>query len=456
MPRTSQCRLIMRAGLVVVCATWCVTRAEPRIELRPRKSNTPYTLVGTDTINVEPGSSVELEIIFRGWGSAPGGPQLGALLATLDGSGFLGANANPAQPGVDLNPRGNTTECPQPLASSPSGVCAREAGAYFTFDTCLLTGADCSLSPGICSGVGNFCVDNARLVISCCNPLLGVLAETLDYGWGGASCIPDVGDVDPGVGADPLAYGYFGTLIVDTAANAATVYTLGFISDDTVTFMNDHHAAPITGVTLAPAKINVGRGTYWAPKNRHITFDPTPYAGQSVAFKVSRTFPPAGGIGWVGDPNANDVARVVAAPVTRTQWAAAAVHVGGCEIIPDAEYAIEPIGDSGPVGPPMTVSTNPRPSPKFWGDAVGIYDGARWTPPNGLVNINDVYTIAQTWVGVEPQRPHPAVSDIMGTSATDPCLNGVVNIADVFLELKAFQGNPYPFVTDPAMCPPCP
>ena len=48
------------------------------------------------------------------------------------------------------------------------------------------------------------------------------------------------------------------------------------------------------------------------------------------------------------------------------------------------------------------------------------------------------------------------VTDVQSTSATDPCLNRVTNIADVFLIIKAFQGEPYPFTTNPASCPACP
>ncbi|MCH7994987.1 MAG: hypothetical protein IIB57_11170 [Planctomycetes bacterium] len=85
-------------------------------------------------------------------------------------------------------------------------------------------------------------------------------------------------------------------------------------------------------------------------------------------------------------------------------------------------------------------------TPKDWGDAGGDFDGATWSPPNGVTNFGDVQAAIKTfqggesaaptiWVAIEPEEP-----------------NRIVNFNEVLQLVPAFTGQPYPF-GDPANCP---
>ncbi len=189
-------------------------------------------------------------------------------------------------------------------------------------------------------------------------------------------------------------------------------------------------------------------------KNRYISFAPN-NAG-SVAFKVRRIAPgPAIDVGWVGTPDGDGLAKIEPVPVTRV-WNEVAVHGGDCEIFPVAEYEVLATADGVTFAPALLVPTIDLPSGgKFWGDTVGSFDGLQWTAPNNIVNTNDFIAALQKFQNL-PTAPHITVVDVQSVSSTDPCLNRITNIADVFLLIQAFQGNMYPFTTDPAACPACP
>ncbi len=203
---------------------------------------------------------------------------------------------------------------------------------------------------------------------------------------------------------------------------------------------------------VAPEAPQLVGGGEWR-KNRYLSFVPpgtvTPYA-----FQVRRTFPGNDDLGWVGIPAGNDLAGIVADSVVRV-WSEPVVHVGGCGIVPVAVYEVTSWVGSCVSAEPLIVVTIDRPVPKFWGDTVGAFDGTNWSPPNGLVNTNDFLAALQLFQGV-PGAPHVSVVDVQSVSTQDPCLNGIANIADIFLLIKAFQGEPYPFEMDPENCPVCP
>ncbi|MBI4718009.1 MAG: FG-GAP repeat protein [Planctomycetes bacterium] len=196
-----------------------------------------------------------------------------------------------------------------------------------------------------------------------------------------------------------------------------------------------------------------------APKNRYLSVVPANGA-LPVALKVVMTAGPTGGAlpalaGWVDTPDGHGTARLVGAPVTRG-WTEPLVHIGDCGIIPAATYAVTSTRDAGAsYSVPLTAYTIARPAPKYWGDTVGELLGGQWTAPNGVVNMNDFVAALQKFQSL-PQAPDLTVVDIQSTGAPNPCLNGAVNMADVFLLIHAYQGRPYPFVTNPADCPSCP
>ncbi len=192
-------------------------------------------------------------------------------------------------------------------------------------------------------------------------------------------------------------------------------------------------------------------------KNRYLSFVPN-NPPIPVAFQVEKLsgVGVAGPVGWVGVPGAGDIAGVSATPVTRV-WNETLVHVGDCGVIPVASYAIRASIDNGQsFSADLLVDTIELPSGgKFWGDTVGSFDGIQWTAPNTIVNANDFLAALQKFQSL-PSAPHITVVDVQSVSSTDPCLNRITNIADVFILLQAFQGNMYPFTTDPAACPACP
>lgn len=190
-------------------------------------------------------------------------------------------------------------------------------------------------------------------------------------------------------------------------------------------------------------------------KNRYISFTPNNGAAP-VRFQVTKlTAPTPGVIGWVGNPDGNGIAKVEPAMPALRVWNEPVIHVGDCEIVPVAQYEIRASEGTG-FSPPLLVSTIDLPSGgKPWGDTVGSFTGTEWTPPNGIVSVNDYLAALQKFQNL-PSAPHLTVCDVQAVSTTDPCINRLVGIADVFLLVKASQGEAYPFITDPAACPPCP
>lgn len=187
-------------------------------------------------------------------------------------------------------------------------------------------------------------------------------------------------------------------------------------------------------------------------KNRYVSFAPTPGSG-SVAYRVNKTTAPAGSC-WVGAPDAGGRSRCVAAPVQRV-WNEAIVHVGDCAIVPDAVYEIRRTADLVLFSAPLVVQTTPRPADKFWGDTVGQFIGTEWTAPNGLANVNDVLALVAR-INNAPNAATFETCNVAAVSVDDPCLNALINVADVFAIVRAVGGSLYPFTTNPAACPVCP
>ncbi len=455
MSRIAYPTLLVVAGVWLLGAAASPASAAPTATLQPISANVEHIILGQE-IRISgggPGVEVKLEILFSGWGDAPGNPELGAGAARINPAGYLGVNASPPNPGVDLNPKGYAP--PDPDGGN------RLAGFFQELFVCDQTGNPCSQWPYTCPDPGNTCVPNPRMFCSqSTNPLFGALTTTLAYEAGGASCVPGVAtpDVDP--------FRYVATLILEVPDGATGTYAIGFVPGDDFTFIVDVNAVLIPGLVLIPARITIApvdaapamaaSAPHDRPKNRYISFEPNSGLAPS-AFRVTKIAGPGptGPVGWVGMPDASGLARLSATMPAPRVWTEAVVHAGDCAIIPDAVYEVEAIADGTMFSPPLQVATVPRPNPKFWGDTVGTVVDGEWTPPNGVVNVND-FVIAAHLFNQFPPLPHITVADVQSVSALDPCLNRISNFADVFLLIKAFQGEPYPFTTDPADCPPCP
>lgn len=213
-------------------------------------------------------------------------------------------------------------------------------------------------------------------------------------------------------------------------------------------------------------------------KNRYISFLPN-NQGVPVAFKVFRSSPTQIELGWVGAPlircvggtqNAepcsiavdcpggacvnNGVCRIVSNPVVRI-WDESILHVGDCEVIPAASYELiaqEGLCDS---LVSLELMTADKPSGKYWGDVVGSFNGSEWSPPNGFANVQDVQAILAA-IGQVPGAPALTVCDLASVSISDSCLNGLINVGDLFMAVRAVSGDLYPFHADPLLCPECP
>ena len=222
-------------------------------------------------------------------------------------------------------------------------------------------------------------------------------------------------------------------------------------------------------------------------KNRYISFAPNTSsiaAALRVELVASSYFPDSVGVlGWVGEPDANNVSRIVADPVYRI-WTELLVYAGDCEIVPVATYHLRAIADGDPVEDPgsysaaLAVETIGKPGANYWADGVGqvqmVCSGDRVTPcadasdcrmgdtcgvylgPDGFINFEDIGAAVKAFQKV-PGTFWPDVTWVdlhgndFGDAVVDPP-NYVVNFSDVQQMVLAFQANPYPF-SDPADCP---
>lgn len=185
------------------------------------------------------------------------------------------------------------------------------------------------------------------------------------------------------------------------------------------------------------------------PKNRYLIFAPDNSTG-SVAYRVDLTFseyfPDAvGTVGWVGEPGGRYLSQVVDTPFFSDTWPSS-VSLGDCEIVPVATYELSATPDEVSFGPPIVLNTIARPGLKKWGDVVGSFDGTKWSPPQGTVNIDDAVAAIKKFQG-EPTAAPMIWIDVVGEAP-----NFVANFEDVLFLIKAFQGDDYPF-SDPSLCP---
>ena len=123
------------------------------------------------------------------------------------------------------------------------------------------------------------------------------------------------------------------------------------------------------------------------------------------------------------------------------EWNESVVHAGGCLISPVATYEVTATSNNGStLSTPLVMQTIDQPGGGHgWGDTVGGFDVTEWSPPQGIVNINDALATIKTFQQAAG-APHLSVSDI-----EPQFINRVVNINDVLFVILAFKGNAYPF-----------
>ncbi|MBI4716662.1 MAG: hypothetical protein HY763_02575 [Planctomycetes bacterium] len=196
-------------------------------------------------------------------------------------------------------------------------------------------------------------------------------------------------------------------------------------------------------------------GSCYVPRNRYLAVsvrDLLP--GEPFAVRVTHVG--SGRRMWVqihtpGEPA--DVYRLGSAPYCR-DWSAApqVLYVTDCAVTPGETYEVQAVhcacslAVEGYYSPPLGLPTTPQPAPKFWGDCLGNYSGGAWTPPNGVVNFDDVSGALRAFQ-LLPTAPHLSWVDLH-----DQEPNAILNFTDVQWIVKAFQGEAYPFAA-PAACP---
>ena len=206
-----------------------------------------------------------------------------------------------------------------------------------------------------------------------------------------------------------------------------------------------------TSVVEVPLELNAplpAEAPYDVPCNRYLSF--LPNNNDYVAFQVEMTssthFPGSTGVvGWIGEPDADNIAPIVSEPRYADDWPAL-VHVADCEVVPAATYSIRSTIDAVFFSDPAELTTVEEPTPKKWADVAGPFTGTEWDVPNGVVSMDDIMGVIQYfkaaptapplfWVDIDPEIP-----------------NQVVNMSDVMQVVNGFKGLAYSF-SDPAACP---
>ena len=195
-----------------------------------------------------------------------------------------------------------------------------------------------------------------------------------------------------------------------------------------------------------------GKACY-VPKDRYLSFEPmdTGYHAYYVYLIGSVYHPDAGGMSaYVGVPD----------PVTRTAglepnpvgryWEYAPVHVGGCLISPCSFYWVF-AWDGVELSDPLFLATTLQPEPKYWGDAVGMFDGSKYTPPNGVVNYDDIQAAVKYFIagGVGGGIPHLCQVDL-----APQVPDQVLNFTDIQKLVDAFKSEYYPYGNASDPCAP--
>ena len=184
-------------------------------------------------------------------------------------------------------------------------------------------------------------------------------------------------------------------------------------------------------------------------KNRYVSFAPN-NAQFRTAFQVEMTgstyFPDSTGVlGWVGEPEADNISRLVEEPVFRA-WPESVIHLGDCEIVPVAGYEIRATVDAFAFTDVLALSTIAQPAPKMWGDCVGSFEETGWAGPNGVVNMDDIMAAVQKFQQLSTAPPLTCVD------VDEQVPNAVLNMTDILQIIQGFKSEPYPF-SDPADCP---
>ncbi|UCE58964.1 MAG: S8 family serine peptidase [Phycisphaerales bacterium] len=166
-----------------------------------------------------------------------------------------------------------------------------------------------------------------------------------------------------------------------------------------------------------------------------------------------------------GTPNGNPctgqyVSRVVHEPVFRRWILEDVVHISDCEIVPVATYDLRLTKNEIIFSDPLPVGTILKAAPWHYGDTVGVGTGdlpplLGFTPPNQIVNVNDVTAYLLTAKGDTTPSAHTTWVDLHGLGDGAPP-NYILNVSDLQRILFGLEGKRYSDSADqldPAGCP---
>ncbi|UCE58738.1 MAG: hypothetical protein JSU63_14995 [Phycisphaerales bacterium] len=236
----------------LVAVLFTVTANAQVIEWVPVDASGNHTIIGNEIVLEGGGQLVTLHLKLSGWDPDQIGETLGSYQAAIDPSDYLGANASPANPGVDLNPSG------WPISPSDGifqalQVCVETLQFPDVFDplsTCTSATAeeDCGPFPA-------GCVDRPDFVYAGVDFVPTVTTSTLAYTMGAATvdC-----PTDPDGGMTKF---YGGTLILEVPVDAQGSYTVGFNNSPDYTLMTNCIGIFMSTMTRVPAQISIACGS---------------------------------------------------------------------------------------------------------------------------------------------------------------------------------------------------
>ncbi|MHC4697308.1 MAG: M1 family metallopeptidase, partial [Planctomycetota bacterium] len=201
-------------------------------------------------------------------------------------------------------------------------------------------------------------------------------------------------------------------------------------------------SAPYTPVTPV-----VAASPHDARKNRYLSFvvDNEVSSAVQVEMTASAEFPGSTGLlGWVGEPDANDVSRVVALPYYSDTWPAV-VHLADCAIVPVATYELRTTWDAATFSDSLEIGTILKPLSWHYGDVVGVGTGdlpplVGFTPPNGAVNVSDIQAFLLTVKGSSSPSVPITWVDLHGLGVGSPP-NFILNVSDLQRILWGIDGQ---------------
>ncbi|MHC4697307.1 MAG: M1 family metallopeptidase [Planctomycetota bacterium] len=269
------------------------------------------------------------------------------------------------------------------------------------------------------------------------------------------------------------------TMPVDLAVTTAR-------SAETITVWNDAReqyytlpvSGPVTNVMFDPFEWILRHDAVSAPygpvtpavppapddarKNRYVSFVMANERNSAVQVEMTASgeFPGSiGPLGWVGEPDANNVSRLVAEPYYSESWPPV-VHLGDCAIVPVATYKLRSTWDGITFSDPAEMGTILKPLNWHYGDVVGFGTGdlpplVGFTPPNGAVNVSDVQAFLLTVNSSSTPSVPTTWVDLHGLGEGIPP-NFILNVSDLQRILWGIDGHLWsdaPEHADPADCP---